>query len=317
MPEILANHARKWFKKYYLWAGLAATVILVAIILIMSFISGPEPVVYSAVKPYNVITGPPGELLNKPTAVAVGLRGELYIADSGNKRITVMEEDGRYALNFGGPGSGLAELDNPVSLAVAPNGNVYVADQEKQAVLVFNGGGGYLYTIADKQAGSFIPLTVKIDKKGSVYVFDAAAQKFRVYDSAGKQIKTFPANAIEKFENITALDLDPRDERAFGVNPGKRSYYEFRGNYLKTFGEDRLVNPQGIVYNRSKKVVMISDGYKNKIVVFARDGTYLGEFGRIGDGMGDFRNPAGLAFDERGKLYVADKDNNRVVIYTY
>lgn len=310
-------HLKKWSKKYYLWFFLLVCVLLITILLVINFNQKPDPVGYEQLKPYNIVAGPPENQFNKPTAVAVGLKGELYIIDSGNQRIIVLEEDGRYSAKFGGPGSGRAELVNPVSIDISPNGTVYVADRGKEAVIVYNGDGSYLYTIGEEPAGSFKPLSVQIDNKGNAYIFDTVSRKFRVYNSHGKKISDFISKAMGSFENITALDMDPEEGKVYGLDSGKRNYFESTGTATKFLGEDRLVEPQGLIYNRSKQLVLISDSYKNKIIIFGKDGNYLGEFGGTGDGMTNFKNPAGLAFDEQGKLYIADKDNNRVVIYTY
>ena len=39
------------------------------------------------------------------------------------------------------------------------------------------------------------------------------------------------------------------------------------------------------------------------------------EWGRIGDGPGEFRTPHGMAFDSQGRLFVADRGNHRIQIF--
>ncbi|ADG83699.1 NHL repeat containing protein [Thermincola potens JR] len=294
---------------------LPVLVIFFAALAVVKFLSGPETITYTAVQPYGLIAGPPDRQLSRPTAVAVGLRGQVYIADAGNKQVVVIEEDGRYSLRFGMPGSGLAEMGRPVSIDVSPNGNVYVADEEKRAVLVFNSEGEYLYTIDGKEEGAFAPVSVQTDSDGRVYVFDKAENRLRVFSSAGKKIKEFPPVQIKGLRSISYAFYNSEDESLFVLGPGLPGFGIWKNGKGSICGRDRLVDPRGIAFNRSRRVIMISDGYKNKVVVFSNAGKYLGEFGGPGNGMGDFNTPAGLAFDERGKLYVADRDNNRVTVY--
>lgn len=315
MPEISLRTAKRWLHKYYLWLVMAG-VILIGCAIVLPKVFGNKPAIaYNAMTPYNVVTGPPGNEFKNPVALAVGLNSELYIADKGNQRIIVMEEDGRFSMVFGGPGSGRAELGEPVGLDIAPNGNVFIADQGKQAVLVFNSKGEYLYTISDAK-GTLVPLCIKTDKKGNAYVFDRAAKKFRVYDSQGKKIKEFPSRKLITDNSITAIDIDPDKGRIFGVSSDRSEYYEFTEDNIMTYEAGEVNEPGGIVYNRSKRLVFISDAYNNKIVVYDEQGKYLGEFGKTGNGMSEFRQPGGMAFDETGKMYVADRGNNRIVIYT-
>jgi len=55
-------------------------------------------------------------------------------------------------------------------------------------------------------------------------------------------------------------------------------------------------------------------GANARIVVFDRTGKYLREFGKKGSGPGEFEQPHGLAFDSKGRLFVADRSNNRIQI---
>ncbi|VDL82060.1 unnamed protein product [Nippostrongylus brasiliensis] len=45
------------------------------------------------------------------------------------------------------------------------------------------------------------------------------------------------------------------------------------------------------------------------------DGNYLNSFGGHGQSNGKFNNPWGVAVDELGTIYVADKDNHRVQMF--
>lgn len=308
---------KKWFRKYCLWLALLSLPVLAGIVFLLNSVKGPEPIEYTEIKPYNVITGPPGQQLKKPTALAVGPRGEVYIADSGNHRITVIEEDGRYTLSFGGPGSGIAELQDPVSIDVAPNGHVYVADKSRREVIVYNSGGGYLFTISGDQRKDFLPLSVNVDSKSNAYIFDAGSRKFEIYNSGGKKTGDYTAKQLKSFTGILAADIDFDNKTIYGVASELPGFLRFSGNSAKTLRHGALVNPRGIAYNRSRKIVYISDRSNDKVFLFSGIGDYLGEFGGSGDGFGEFSYPAGLAYDERGKLYVADRDNNRVVIYSY
>jgi DNA-binding beta-propeller fold protein YncE len=66
--------------------------------------------------------------------VAAGDR--IYVADSGNGRIQVLDFMGRFIATWPLPGGG-----RPVGIALAGNGDVYVADQAKHRVLVFAPSG--------------------------------------------------------------------------------------------------------------------------------------------------------------------------------
>lgn len=57
----------------------------------------------------------------------------------------------------------------------------------------------------------------------------------------------------------------------------------------------------------------ISDGYGNaRVLEYTADGKRVREWGSAGTGPGQFRQPHGIAVDERGVIYVADRQNGRL-----
>ena len=48
---------------------------------------------------------------------------------------------------------------------------------------------------------------------------------------------------------------------------------------------------------------------------FTKDGKYVKEWGKLGSGPGEFRTPHALAFDSRGRPFVADRGNHRIQIF--
>jgi len=52
----------------------------------------------------------------------------------------------------------------------------------------------------------------------------------------------------------------------------------------------------------------------DRLVRITKEGRFVAEFGKMGTGPGEFMGPHGLAFDSQGRLFVADRSNNRVQI---
>jgi len=53
----------------------------------------------------------------------------------------------------------------------------------------------------------------------------------------------------------------------------------------------------------------------DRLVRIKTDGTFVAEYGKLGSGPGEFMGPHALAFDSQGRLFVADRSNNRVQIF--
>ena len=75
-----------------------------------------------------------------PRGIAVDSEGRVFLADTGNKRIVVFDEDGNYITEFGTAGLDPGQFDEPVGVATANDGTVYVTDTWNQRVQAFMPG---------------------------------------------------------------------------------------------------------------------------------------------------------------------------------
>jgi DNA-binding beta-propeller fold protein YncE len=72
---------------------------------------------------------------------------------------------------------------------------------------------------------------------------------------------------------------------------------------------EMMAHPNGDIY--------VTDGYRNaRVHRFARDGRLVASWGEPGHGPGQFHLPHSIAFDDGGRLYVADRSNRRIQIFS-
>jgi DNA-binding beta-propeller fold protein YncE len=72
---------------------------------------------------------------------------------------------------------------------------------------------------------------------------------------------------------------------------------------------EMIPHPNGDIY--------VTDGYRNaRVHRFTRDGTLVTSWGTPGHAEGQFHLPHSIAIDDDGKLYVADRANRRIQIFT-
>ena len=79
-----------------------------------------------------------------PRGLAVGPEGNVYVVDTGNKRVQVFDPNGSFLREFGGAGTEAGQMDEPVGIAVSATGQVFVADTWNRRVQVFAKEGIYL-----------------------------------------------------------------------------------------------------------------------------------------------------------------------------
>jgi hypothetical protein len=74
--------------------------------------------------------------------------------------------------------------------------------------------------------------------------------------------------------------------------------------------DDVIVAPNGDIF--------VSEGHglgnNQHIFKFSPDGKLIKSWGKFGTGPNEFEQPHSLAFDSKGRLYVADRNNNRIQI---
>jgi DNA-binding beta-propeller fold protein YncE len=61
---------------------------------------------------------------------------------------------------------------------------------------------------------------------------------------------------------------------------------------------------------------MIPADLNMRIMKFDSRGKFLKQWGKAGSGKSEFNNPHALALDAKGRLFVADRGNNRIQIFT-
>jgi hypothetical protein len=81
-------------------------------------------------------------------------------------------------------------------------------------------------------------------------------------------------------------------------------------------GTDCCFQPNDVITNAAGEI-FISEGHSGggRIRKFSKDGKLIKSWGEPGSGPGQFNIPHSLAFDTRGRLFVADRANHRIQIF--
>jgi sugar lactone lactonase YvrE len=166
-------------------------------------------------------------------------------------------------------------------------------------------------------AGSKLPAVLKFDPAG------------KLVRSFGSGMFTFPHGmSVDRDGNVWVTDGIPPD-RAGPPEPGKGHVvvkFSREGKVLLTLGQAGTPGSGNDTFNQPSDVVVgangnifVADGHGGKtnarIVKFTRDGRFIKSWGKHGSGPGEFDTPHAIATDSRGRLFVADRGNNRIQIF--
>ncbi|MDR1990228.1 MAG: hypothetical protein LBQ09_08365 [Acidobacteriaceae bacterium] len=79
--------------------------------------------------------------------------------------------------------------------------------------------------------------------------------------------------------------------------------------------------PNDVITTPDGRFIFIAEGHAStpgwtaKVMKFDATGKFISEFGKWGAGDGEFDQPHALAFDSQGRLFVGDRNNNRVQVF--
>ena len=167
---------------------------------------------------------------NTPIGITVHLTtGQIFIADTYNHRIQVLNKDLTYSHSFGQYGSSTEQFQYPCDVTFDNEGYLYVTDNRNHCIKKFTSTGQYISTLSSEGSnlGQIIhPTYIIIDNNNLLYVSEYGNNRISIFDTNGCFIHCFGKSGSGEGEF----------DRPHGIT------IESLGNlYVSDWGNNRLV----------------------------------------------------------------------------
>jgi len=279
----------------------------------------------------------------EPADVYIDKDDRIYVADSGNSRVVVLDAEGRLLRTIGGEA-----LQTPTGVFVDGAGNVYVADSGAAQVFKFDAGGKQLAAFGKPESplygknSPYKPLKVAVDKRGNVYVLSEGNSNGAVqFSPHGDFLGYFGSNdpavslklVLQRFfftkeQRVKLFRSVPPTPTNIAIDDKGLVYTVtegVEGNAIKKFnisGANLLPkmwafpNHTDLFVARNGNIYAVTqDGFIDE---YDTEGNLLFAFGAPDDGksrIGLFVSAVGIAVNSKNRVYVLDKERNNLQVF--
>lgn len=232
----------------------------------------------SAISPAGSITGPrpAGGGFNQPFGAAFGRDGSLYVTDMFNHRVQKFSPSGVFEREWGGFGTAPTSFTFPRGITVNGSGQVVVTDSENDRISFFTPTGSLVKSIRAQGNRTGWPHQTAIGPDGTLWLADTYKNRVLHLTASGSVLGNFD-------------------------------------------GGGQINTPRGIAVDSSGMIYVANSG-RNSVEKYTPSGTRVATLAGPGTGTTQVRLPWNLTIAPgtggTDWLYIADGNNNRVVVMT-
>ena len=239
---------------------------------------------------------------NQPYSISIDKSDNIYVVDKVNNRIQKFDTDGNFIDSMGTViGSKVNEsLNLPEDMAVDPNTHeVYIADTGNNRIVKFDSDFNYMLEWGSKGRGPGQfdhPHGIGVDSEGDVYINDLNSPRIQKYNSEGKFIKEWGAKGkgpgqftpplehlfVDSSDNVWLVD---------GMDNPQIQKFDSEGKFITAVGTGPCIIEDEVKENPDRmRQTLPCDGKLDQ--------------------------PEHAFINSNGDLYVVDRGNHRVVVYS-
>jgi sugar lactone lactonase YvrE len=299
----------------------------------------------AAYTPYDTITKIGDTSLFGAKDMMITADNEIYIADTGNRRIVVADTKGNYIREFGSE-----VLVNPCGIYVTGDKHVYVADRDAAAVFEFDENGNVVNQYGKPthplygEGIDFKPVKLVVNEAGIMFIIcegntngiveisPTGGGTFLGYFGTNDTDLSFMEKLIRtvstKVQKSKKVSNKPPTPDNLAIDEKGLIYTVTHGQKLDTLKRLNIAGknvitpddwdnyPVAVTAGSHENVFMVSSqGY---IYEFSNEGNMLFVFGGSDDGrqrIGLCKKAEAISVDSEDKIYILDSEMNQIQIF--
>jgi DNA-binding beta-propeller fold protein YncE len=237
---------------------------------------------------------------NIPYSISIDASNNIYVVDRDNNRIQMFDTDGEFIEGYDSiSGSEDESFSRPEDMTIDNRtGQIYVTDTGNNRIVKFDENFNYILEWGErgKGPGQFDhPHGIGVDSSGNVYVNDLNSARIQKYDSNGTFIKEWGSEGVGPGQFTLPLEhlfVDPFDYiwQVDGEKNPRISKFDPDGNFILSVGGYCEIDPSVKTDRNQMAKPLPCDGRLHE--------------------------PEHAWMDSEGNLYVIDRGNHRVVVYS-
>ena len=265
-----------------------------------------SPFLVTVVK--KIITG-----MNCPWGVAINSKGNIVVAEYGEKCISILSPEGEKITSFGSEGSSPGQFKWPQGVAVDDDDNILVVDNWNNRIQKFTSDGRFVLAVDNLDLKSPVGIAIHPHTK-NIYVTDSYNDCIQILNPDLTLSSSFGSEGSGdgQFLNPCGVAFDSTG-KVYVADSGNHRIQVFtaEGQFLRKFEHSSLYD----IGIDSDDVLYVAENDNDRVLAFTCKGRLVTLFGSWGSGLGQFSSPCGIALDKDNNIYVSDTWNNRLQIF--
>ncbi len=243
--------------------------------------------------------------------IALDIQGRIYVAEYRKNKLTVLDKDLKHIYT-------IDNIYSPHGITVDREGYFYAATYKNNRIHKFDSNGkevpGWDKHLTGEQR-MHSPLSLATDHDKNLFIADYGLKTIIKVSSNGEFLTAFDTVHIPKGKILPHCIITDGKKYVYVADRSENRtihLFSLEGEYLETWlSPGREFDPLALSF-LSNELILVSNYSNSALHLFNLKGQQLLVLERHGDQPGEYLYPTDIENDQRGHIFIAEEDGNRI-----